>query len=188
MEDWITSEIRQAFLNRRVTLWLGPSYGWEPGTSNKERNRNAADESLARVPWRAVYSESPVPVLEETISDLETEIRQEDRAAFRRPFAIGSPGQDENLVLTQFLPFYYLNGRLRARNREDKFGELPNRVRSAFRSNLILNLRNIAQEEGVLILLGFNSDELTEAVEEVRAFAGNTIPILVLEAPQFMNQ
>ena len=182
MSDWITSEIRQAFLNRRVTLWIGPSYGWQPGSSNQERVRNEADAALARVPWSVVYSDSPVPILEEAIVDIEKTKSQEDKVVFRRPISIARPGQ-ENLPTSQFLPIYYLNGRLRALNKEDAYGVVPQRKRVAYRSSMLLGLQNLFQEDGILILVGFNSEQLTEAMGEVRDIAGHMVPIVVLDAP-----
>ncbi|NQT19503.1 MAG: hypothetical protein HQ592_07350 [Planctomycetes bacterium] len=44
MSDWLTSDIRQAFLNKRVTLWLGPCYGWKDGTPGDERPRDEHDD------------------------------------------------------------------------------------------------------------------------------------------------
>jgi hypothetical protein len=184
MSDWMTSDITQAFLNQRVTLWLGPHYGWQKGDPEAERPCDNNDNALARAPWRAIYSESPVPVLEEAISELEKHVRQEDRSLFRRPYVVASPGADDNLVLTQFLPVYYLNGRLRAGNRENAWRELPERLRAAYRSSMILSIRNIPQEEGVLLLIGFDLDSLKSTLEEVQAFIGDASPVVVLSPPE----
>lgn len=180
MIKWLTSDIRQAFLNQRVILWLGQSYGWQSGLTN-ERLQNEADKYLARVPWRAVYSDSPVPILEETIKEVETKIPQENRVSFRSPIAIARPGQDENLVLSQFLPIYYLNGRLRSSNKEDGFGQIPERLRAVYRSSLLLGIRKIAQESAI-VLIDFEPTQLSEVIKDVRDIAGHTVPIIVLGA------
>ena len=184
MSDWMTSDIRQAFVNQRVTLWLGPRYGWKEDAPEEERPRDSNDEALARAPWRAIYSESPVPVLEEAISELEKHIRQEDRPAFRRPYVVARPRADDNLVLTQFLPVYYLNGRLRAGNRENAWGQLPERLRAAYRSSMVLSIREIPQEEGAILLIGFDLDSLRSTLEELQAFIGDASPVVVLSPPE----
>jgi len=188
MSDWITADIRQAFQNQRVTLWLGPTYGWSADSPDQERARDDNDTALSRVPWRAIYSDSPVPLLEEAISELEQRIRQEDRAAFRRPYMVAKPGADENLVLTQFLPVYYLNGRLRADNKEDAWKQIPERLRAAYRDSLILGIQEIPQQEGILLLFGFDLDSLRDTLDEIQAFIGNATPIVILSPPERASQ
>jgi hypothetical protein len=180
MAEWMAGELRHAFLRRQVCLWLGSSYGWSDDSRSLERPMSDADAALARIPWRTIFSDSPVPLMEQAVSQIENALPLQSRATFRRPLAVAKSGAQEGLVTSQFLPIYYLQGKLRAPNKEERYKGIPQPLRAAYRANLMLSMRSLAQEDSALVIVGCGPKELRPVLEELRGFVGDTLPILVL--------
>jgi len=185
MPGWATTEVREGFQRRNVYLWLGGDYHRSHAGEQYDNEPGPADRALARLPWKAVYSDSPSHVLEDCLCLLEKSLAEEARREFRRPIPVSRPRGDSGLVLGRMLPIYYLRGRYDAPNREERFDALPPQVRDAYRGSLVVGLSSIRQENGVLVITGHTSRQsLLEALAEARAFIGDAPPILVLDAPE----